>query len=94
MATNTVEDGKKLQERLNDVQAKLKFLQMKKEENEKEKQAIDEALKQLGIKNGEQLEATIKAKEQELVTLKTKFDEALKKLEETTTVLENKVKGV
>jgi predicted nuclease with TOPRIM domain len=89
-----VEDNKQLQTRLNDVQARLKFLQMKKEENEKEKQAVDAELKKLGIENAEQLEATIKAKEQELVTLKTKFEEALKKLEESTIALENKVKGV
>jgi hypothetical protein len=82
-----------LQKRLNAVQAQINFLGMEKERNDKEKKVIEEELKKLNVKDKEELKKLIEDKEKTLILTKTKFDVALKKLEDKTTELENKVKS-
>lgn len=82
-----------LQKRLNAVQAQINFLGMEKERNDKEKKVIEEELKKLNVKDKEELKKLIEDKEKTLILTKTKFDTALKKLEEKTAELENKVKA-
>lgn len=82
-----------LQKRLNAVQAQINFLGMEKERNDKEKKVIEEELKKLNVKDKEELKKLIEDKEKTLILTKTKFDAALKKLEEKATELENRVKS-
>lgn len=86
-------ENQKLQKRLNEVQAKINFINLEKARNDKEKQAIEEELKKLGIKDKAELEKIIEEKEKTLLLTKEKFGEALTKLEEKTLELENKVKA-
>ncbi len=87
------ETNQDLQKRLNEIQAKIKYLQMEEARNQKEKESIDAELQKLNIGSLEELEKLIKTKEEELVVYNTKFEEALKKLEIKTTELELKVKS-
>jgi hypothetical protein len=87
------ETNQDLQKRLNEIQAKIKYLQMEEARNQKEKESIDAELQKLNIGSLEELEKLIKTKEEELVVYNTKFEEALKKLEIKATELELKVKS-
>jgi hypothetical protein len=82
-----------IQKRLNEVQAKINFLTLEKERNDKERKLIEEELKKLGISSQAELETLIKQKEESLALMKNKFDAALTKLEEKTNDLESKVRN-
>lgn len=88
-----IEDTQQLQKRLNDVQAKIKYLTLEKDRNDKERTSIEVELKKLNIESAEQLESIIKKKEDEIALYTSKLELALKKLEDKTNDLENKVKG-
>ncbi len=81
------------QERLNEVQATISFLQLEKTRLDKEKALIQAELDTLGIKNVDELKTAIDAKKTELEQTKIKFDLALKRLEEKTSALDKKVRG-
>lgn len=86
-------ENQKMQKRLEEVKSKIGVLNFQKEQNDKEKVAIQQSLEKLGIKDVEELNKLIESKQATLTLTKKKFEEALVKLEENTTTLELKVKG-
>ncbi len=87
-----VETTENLVERLSKAKAKIEFLVLQKEQQDRDRAKIMEELGTLGIKDPAELENKIAVSKAEIEDLRAKFDAALTKLEKSTADLEAKVR--
>lgn len=85
--------NQELATRLNSLQSKIEILKYKQKENEDKKKEIMKDLESLGIKDTEQLKASIELEEKSISELEVKFGESLTKVEATVKDLEDRVAG-
>jgi hypothetical protein len=82
-----------IQQRLSTVSGKIQYLQHEKQRIEKEKEAIAEELKRLGIKDANALRAEIERQKKHFQESEAKLLEAVSKLEAKTLELEKSING-